>query len=167
MGHSINGGPLGPLSWVFILLAGTLAWDLVETARPSRILLGCIAGALFFSVAGWALRAPWPEVKVFWPFSQYGMTAPYTLYSTGLCFLTVLAFYLFCDLCKIRFPYLTVLGYNPLVLYLLQALLVLLADLTVPETAPWPVALGTFLTVCLSCFGVAFWLFRTGRIIKV
>ena len=167
MEHSINGGPLGPLSWAFVLLAGTVAWDLVATARPQRILTGCIAGTVFFSAAGWMLRSPWPGVKSFWPFSQYGMTAPYPLYATGLCFLTILVFFIACDQYKLRFPQLTVLGYNPLVIYILQAVLVLAASLTIPEYAPWPVALVTLLVVYSCCYGLAFGLFRTGRIITV
>jgi predicted acyltransferase len=167
MGHSINGGPLGPLSWAFILLAGTVAWDLVATARPQRIIRGCLAGTLLFSAAGWALRAPWPGLKPLWPFTQYGMTAPYPLYAAGLCFLTVLVFYLACDQYKLRFPHLSVLGYNPLVIYILQALLVLVAGMTVPDSAPWPVALGTFITVYACCYGVAFGLFRGGRSIRL
>ena len=167
MSHSINGGPLGPLSWAFILLAGTVAWDLVATARPSRIMLGCLAGTLVFSAAGWALRAAWPGLKPLWPFSQYGMTAPYPLYATGLCFLTVLVFYLADTRYNASFPHLTVLGYNPLVIYILQAVLALISSLTVPKTAPWPIAFFTFMAVYAVCYWVAFRLFRAGRIIKV
>ncbi len=167
MTESINGGPLGPLSWAFILLAGTVAWDLVASARPSRIMVGCVAGALVFAAAGWALRAPWPGLKPFWPFTQYGMSAPYPVYSTGLCLLTVLAFYLLCDQGKLRLPHLTVLGHNPLAVYILQAVLALVTGVIVPQGAPWPAALGSFLAVYLVCYCVALWLFRTGRIIKL
>ena len=113
------------------------------------------------------LRAEWPGMKPFWPFSQYAMSAPYPLYATGLCFLAVLLFYLACDVGGLRFPHLTVLGFNPLVVYILQALLVLAAGMTVPKDAPPTIAFLTFVAVYLTCFGVAWRLYRAGKTVKI
>ena len=113
------------------------------------------------------LRAEWAGLKSFWPFSQYGMTAPYPLYATALCFLTVLGFYLFCEVFRLRAPLLTTLGKNPLVIYLLQAALVLAAKMVVSPAVGWIAAAGVFVGVLLLCYGLARYLEIKGRIIKI
>jgi predicted acyltransferase len=167
MANSIDGGPLGPLSWVFILLLGTIAWDLAAQNTPRRYLIALLLLSLLFIALGWTLKIEWTGLKPEWPFSQKGMSAPYTLYSTGLAFLALLAAHLLCDRLHLRLPLLTLLGMNPLVMYLLQALLGTLARELLPPNAPWHLALTAFLTVFTACYATAWLLHRRGILIKL
>lgn len=167
LGNSIDGGPLGPLSWVFILLLGTLVHDWLALADARRMLVRCVAWGVGLCALGWVMRMPWPGIKGEWPFTQTGMTIPYTLYSTGLAFLAFLAFYTVCEMLHWCLPHLSVLGRNPLVLYLLQAVLNAIGTHVLPANASVFTALGGFVVVYLMCYGVGLWLHRTGRIIKV
>lgn len=167
MTASFNGGPFGPLSWVFILLLGTVAYDLVAGGGSRRIAAGCLGWGIGLSVAGWVLRAPWPGVKPAWPFSQYGMSAPYPLYATGLCFLALLGFHWFCDVRGFQFPHLAVLGRNPLVMYLAHGVAIGIGLLLFPNDARWFVVLLGFALVYGLCYALALWMDRKGVIVKI
>lgn len=167
MAHSLNGGPLGPLSWGFILLMGTLAYDLIATRDRRRILIGCLAWGGGLSAVGWLLKIPWGPLKPEWPFSQYGMSAPYPLFATGLCFLTLLAFHRLCDVARWRVPHLTTLGKNPLALYLAHGVLLAMGLLILPDTASWPAIAGGFLAVYALLYGLARWLSLRGIVLKL
>jgi predicted acyltransferase len=165
VGNSFNGGPLGVFSWASILLLGTVAQDIASRGNPARTLLGWGVG---LCAAGWALRAAWPGLKAEWPFSQYWMTAPYVLYSTGLCFLTCLFFIWLCGRRGIELPHLTVLGRNPLVLYLVQyALINLSGTFIVGRDASVPMALLGFALFYMACYAVAWRLWKDGVVVKI
>lgn len=167
MRHSINGGPLGPLSWVFILLWGTVGWDMIDKQPRAKILTTFLIAAAALSAVGWLLRAEWPGLKDFWPFSQFGMSAPYPVYATGLCFASVAFFLLLNREGRFEVRPLTTLGKNPLVIYLLQAVLVGIADVYINPALSIPTALLLFGGVLGICYGVAWYLESTGRIIKI
>lgn len=165
--RSINGGPLGPLSWVFVLLMGTVAYDWVLDASKQRLIVRFFAAALLLSAAGWLLRAEWPGIKALWHFSQFGMSAPYPVYAAGLCFLTAGIFYLACEVIGVSVSPLTTLGKNPLVIYLVQAVLVVVAEFTLDHGMGIPGILFWFTIVLGICYGIAWYLERSGRIIKI
>lgn len=167
MGNTINGGPLGPLSWVFLLLWGTVAWDILALGRPVRGVLACLVAGATLLAAGWLLHMPWGAWKPLWPFSQYWMTAPYPVFSAGICFCTVAAFVLLCDVLKARLPMLTPLGRNPLFLYLLQALLVLLVSAAVPGGVSTALALAAWAAVYGTVYAAALALHRRGIVIRL
>jgi len=165
--ESINGGPLGPLSWAFILLMGTLAYDVMVRGSRSEIVRSCVAWGIALSMAGWSLKMPWTGIKPEWPFTQYGMSAPYPLYAAGLCFLALLMFHVLCDVHRVRVPHLTVLGENPLALYLLQGALILPGHSILPANAP-PYAIASgFAVVYTICYAFALILHRKGIIFKL
>jgi predicted acyltransferase len=167
MANSINGGPLGPLSWVFLLLWGSIAWDIAAPGRLSRSLPGCVALAALFLTSGWLLHVPLGEFKPLWPFSQPWMTSPYTVFSAGLCFATVALFMLWCDIAQWRLPHLTALGRNPLFLYLLQALLVIVLRLSIPRDLPlWGIAI-LWAAVYTVVYGLARHFYRRGIVVKL
>lgn len=168
MKNSIDGGPLGIMSWAPILLFGTIAYDLIATRDNRKILYGCLAWGIVLSVLGWALKLPWGEFKAEWPFTQRGMTIPYPLYSTGLCFLMYLPFYWICDVKNWRFPILTILGMNPLVIYTVQyALLELYDTFIVPEDSGVVLALLGFTALMGACYAVAWRLYKDNVVIKL
>lgn len=168
MGNSFNGGPLGILSWAGILLFGTVAWDIFAAGPAQRPLRKLLLWALALCLAGWALKVEWPGIKAEWPFSQYWMTAPYSLYSTGLSFLACAFFLWFCDRRGWKFPHLTVLGRNPLVLYLIQYVLIgLHGAFLAQRDAPVFMALLSFAAFYMVCYAVARRLYVDGIIIKL
>lgn len=167
MAHSYDGGPLGPLSWVFCLLLGTVAYDILATRNAKRIVLGCLAWGIGLCIVGWALRAEWPGVKAFWPFSQTGMTSPYATYATGLAFLTYLLFYLLSDVWGKQIPTLTVVGMNPLVMYILHGAYCSIHGTIVPKESGVALAVMAFCGLYLMCYVVARYLYRNGMIVKI
>lgn len=168
MPKSIDGGPLGPLSWATILLFGTIAYDIIADGDRSRMVWKCVAWGLVLCVAGWLLRIEWPGLKAEWPFTQRGMTAPYPLYSTGLCFLMYLPFYYVCDVKGWKIPHLSALGVNPLVVYIVQqALGEMHGAFIVAEDSGIAMACVGFAAFYLSCYAVAWRLHRDRIVIKL
>lgn len=167
MTRSIDGGPLGPLSWVFMLLMGTLAADWVRAGKVAALLRNCLLWGVGLVILGLGLRAPWGDFKAFWYFSQKAMSAPYTLYSTGLSFLTLPVFYVLCERFKITFPTLTVMGKNALVLYILHNVVTDSNISLFPGDATFGRALLGYAGLYFICWSVARKLDRDGVIIKL
>ena len=165
--YSLNGGPLGPLSWAFILLMGTVCYDILASHDTPRIATGCLLWGAGLSLAGWLLKAEWPGIKEAWPFSQYGMSAPYPFFATGLAFLTFLGFHCLCDVARRQLPHLTVLGENPLVLYLTQAALIAASALILKNDAPLSLAALGFACTYGACYALAKWLHAHRVIVKI
>jgi len=167
MGNSINGGPLGILSWAFILLFGTLAMDLVQTGDSRKLIRGCVVWGVALSAAGLLLHVPWGTFKPEWTFSQRGMSSPYPLLSAGLSFLTFLAFHLLCERGNLRIPQLTVLGENPLVMYILQAFLIASFHEFLARDGAALYAVGWFVVLYGCCYAVAHYMHRNRIIVKI
>jgi len=167
MANSLNGGPLGPLSWASILLAGSVAYDMIAAGTRREIVLACLGWGLGLAALGFILKAEWPGIKPAWPFSQYGMTAPYPLYATGLAFLTYLAFYLICDVAGWRLPHLTVLGENPLALYAVHGILIAIGLLILKDSAPVPAIVAGTIVLYLCCYALARWLHHKKIFFKI
>jgi len=165
--NSINGGPLGPLAWCFILMNGTLAWEVMRGGDGRRIVAACLTMGALLVVAGYALSLPWVEMKEAWPLSQYYMTAPYPLVSTGLCWWALLLFHGVCDRAGVRIPGLALLGRNPLVLYLIQLVLVGIMQATVSGGAGWPVIIACFFGIYAVCHAAAWVMDRREIIVKL
>ncbi len=167
MAKSIDGGPLGPLSWAFILLMGTLAYDLLVTADARKIITWALALGVGLFVAGWILKVEWPGVKEVWPYSQKGMTAPYPISSTGLCFLTFAAFYYLCDVRGLLLPHLSVLGKNALVIYIVQQALLDLHEGFISHESGVLMTLAGFVAFYFMCYAVAWRLHKDNIIIRL
>lgn len=132
-GTSLNGGPLGPLSWVMMLLFGTIASDMLRGMRERMFIASSLAWGVGLCALAYALHVPWPGTKEAWPFSAQYMTAPLPLWATGLCFLQMLAFYVLCDKLRLTIPTFTAVGMNPLVIYIAQCLLLDVAEDFAPD----------------------------------
>lgn len=167
MAQSFDGGPLGPLSWVFMLLMGAVAYDILDTRDARRIAISFIVWGLLLSALGWLARMEFLGVKSYWPFSQRAMTAPYALYSTGIAFLTYLPFYALGDVFGKRIPALTELGTNALVMYILQFAVFEIHGTIVSPDAGAVAAFATFCAVFTICYLIARYLYRNGYIVKV
>lgn len=165
---NINGGPIGHWSWALMLLFGTIAYDLIVTRNAVKIIGGSLAWGTALCVIGLLLRAEWPGIKAAWPFSKYWMTAPFAFWASGLCFFTFLAFYILCEMLRLRIPHLTVLGQNPLVIYILQYLIMDSSSRFFPEDT-WflPGVFAGFTAYYGLCYGTAYFLHRKNIIIRL
>lgn len=165
--NSIDGGPLGIFSWAFILLMGTLVMDWLRAGPQGRVVERCLAWGLVLVAVGWLLKWPWGDFKAHWPFSQKGMDAPYALYSTGIAFLNFVPFYLLADRLNVRLPHLTVLGSNPLVLYIVQGIICGTFHAYIDSDLPLFTAIVTYIAAYAICYAVASALYRRGWFVKV
>ena len=165
--RSMNGGPLGPLPSAFILLFGTIGYDLLASGDRGRIFKWSLIWAVLLIVAAfvcWQLlpkeALTKPELGTQWTFAKRWSLPPFACLSTGIAFLTFLFFYWLNDLRRIEIPTLTVLGMNPLVIYVLQYSLLAINDGYMPEDSgalPSLLGLAVFYFVC---FAVAWRLWR-------
>jgi predicted acyltransferase len=168
MAHSIDGGPLGPLSWAMILLFGTIAYDLLATQSGHAMSLSFTALGVLLCAAGLVMHTEWPGLKTEWDFSQKAMTMPYPLFATGLCFLMYLPFYYLCEVRRIELPHLAALGMNALAIYCLhQVMLVLYRSLLLDHHAPAWKALLHFAVFYGICYGAAWWMRRRNFTLKI
>ncbi len=166
-GAALNGGPLGPLSWCMMLLFGTVAYDLLAAGNQRKFLTGCLGWGTALCAAGYLLHLEWPGVKAVWPFSAYYMTAPFPLWATGLCFFHLVGFYLLCDKLHLRIPTLTAVGMNPLFLYILQFLVLEVAESFRPEKLSLAAGIAGFAMFYGLFAGLAYYLYRRRIFIKL
>ncbi len=164
---TLNGGPLGPLSWVMMLLFGSVAYDVMAERNEKKFMLSCLGWGIGLCAAGYVLHMEWPGVKEAWPFSARYMTAPFPLWATGLCFLQLLAFYIICDKLHLKLPTFTSVGMNPLVIYIAQSLFLDVADDFAPETLSLAAGLAGFAVFWGIFAGVAYYMQRRRIFIKL
>ncbi len=164
---AVDGGPLGPLSWAFSLLLGTVAYDLLATKDLRRIVVHSLAWGAGLIVLGMALKAQWGGAKAEWMYSQRAMTAPYTLFYTGVCFLTFLLFYIVCDVANLRVPTLAVVGMNPLTIYIVQQVLQDIHGSFIPDNSPIHMALFAFVLFYTACYAVGRRLYDDNIVIRL
>jgi len=165
MAHSIDGGPLGPISWASILIFGTVQMDyLLENERKAFIQKSLLLGLLLL-VLGYGLSFVKPYEL--WEFSQRSMTMAYPVFASGLSVLTFLGFYWVADMKKVEIPHLRTLGWNPLVIYILQQVLIIMYGDYLPKTALLWQALTGFVLIYSICYLVARYLAKNQVIIKI
>ena len=165
MNHSIDGGPLGVLSWASILLFGSLLMDDFSSLNPESFIKRSLTYAVILMAAGFGLSLL--EPAPLWQFSQRSMTISYPLFATGLCYALFIAFYWMADLKKIEIPHLTILGMNSLVLYLVQNVIIELRGDLLNRNAPLWQALSWGIMVYLICFVVARYMVRNKLFVKI
>ena len=161
---SLNGGPLAALSWGFVLIVGTVAWDMVRSGTADRMMRVFLACSAAFMVGGWLLSLPWPGIKEAWAFTRYGMSAPLPVYATGVAFAVYNLFYMSCERHGVSFPMLTPIGRNPLLMYACIGLFAGGTHLAVArwgEPAPLHAAL-TYVVYASILYGFAVLLDRRG-----
>lgn len=167
VGTNINGGPIGHWSWLMMLMCGTIAYDIMATKDTKKIVVGCLAWGVGLCLAGWILRAEWGGTKEFWAFSKNWMTSPYALWATGLCFLHLLAFYVINDLIGFEIPHLTVLGLNPLFIYILQWCIMETGHRFVPREPNLAFLWIGFVVFYGVCYGIAYYMYKKNIFVKL
>lgn len=165
MKNSIDGGPLGILSWASILLFGTVLMDDLFSESPSRFIKKTIIGGAILMIIGYVISRL--EPSELWQFSQRSMTMAYPIFASGLSFMVFTAFFWLADQKKIMIPHLTLLGMNPLLIYIVQQIVIAFYGGILPKQAPLWQALAGFVGVYLICFVIARYFDRNKWIVKI
>jgi predicted acyltransferase len=165
MANSIDGGPLGPISWAAILVIGTLQMDyLMECTKKEFIRKSLILGIPLMAIG---LAMSYLQPMEYWEFSQRSMAISYPIFSAGLSVLTFLGFYIVADVWKWNIPHMAILGMNPLVIYIIQLIGNDFYGDFLPGAVPWWQALLGFSIFYGVCFAIAHYLYRNKYIIKL
>ena len=165
MPNSIDGGPLGPISWASILVFGTIQMDYLRECQPNDFIRKSLILGITLLIVGLGLSYLHP--KEIWEFSQRSMTIAYPIFASGLSVLTYLVFYMAADRWKWKIPHMATLGINPLVIYVLQQVLIHFFGGYYPgDAAFWQASLG-FVVIYGMCYLVARYLERNKLIIKL
>ncbi len=168
-GHSLNGGPLAALSWGALAAWGAVIQDWRIAYTPRAFTLRLLAVSLSLCAAGWLLSLPWPGLKEAWPFTRYGMTAPYPLAAGGFAALLYLCFYWHGDRWGKRLPLATPMGANPLLMYAIMGLFIGGSKLAIRVWGEpgFYTALGSYIVICLICYSAASALHRRNIILRI
>lgn len=165
MSNSIDGGPLGPISWASILVFGTVQMDYLEKYTGRKFIAKSLILGLPLMILGLGLSYLAP--MEIWEFSQRSMTVAYPLFASGLSILTYAFFYQIADVWKMNIPHLKTLGYNPLIIYILQHVLIAFYGGYLPSTALLWEAIVGFIIIYGICYLVARYMNRNKLIVKI
>ncbi len=165
MPNSIDGGPLGPISWASILVFGTIQMDYLKEYSTGEFVKKSMIIGVPLMILGTGLSFIQP--KEIWEFSQRSMTIAYPIMASGLSIVTFALFYLVADIWKWKIPHLALIGMNPLVIYILQQVLIAFYGDALAKIAPWWQALLGFSMIYGICYLIARYLHRSGYIIKL
>lgn len=165
MPNSIDGGPLGPISWAAILVFGTIQMDYLKECSPQEFIRRSLILGSILIIVGTGLSFLQP--KEYWEFSQRSMTIAYPIMSSGLSIVTFAAFFIVADVWKWKIPHMAILGMNPLAIYILQQVLIEFYGDALPRTALWWQACLGFVVIYGICYLIARYLHRNGYFIKL
>jgi predicted acyltransferase len=165
MQHSIDGGPLGPISWASILFFGTVLMDDLMKTTPSTFMKRSLIMGFILTLLGLGLSYLQPESL--WQFSQRSMTMAYPILASGLSFIVFVFFYWLNDLRKIELPHLTMLGMNPLIIYIVQAILMNFYGGFLSKKSELWQALTGFIVIYFLCYIVARYMAKNKIVIKI
>jgi predicted acyltransferase len=165
MQKSIDGGPLGIISWASILFFGTVLMDDLRNASPGVFVKRSLIAGFILMAVGFGLSLLQPASL--WQFSQRSMTMSYPIFASGLSFVTFVLFYWLADIKKIQIPHLTILGMNPLVIYIVQQVLLEFHGDLLSKTAPLWQALCGFVIIYLLCYIVARYMAKNKLVVKI
>ncbi len=154
------GGPWGTFSLSFlVILASSLGQVLKEATARRRIL---VAGATAAILCAAGL------LSLIWiPFSKHLLSLSYILFTGGVAAALLAVLVSVTEVVHLRVPLLGSLGRNPLLLYMLHAVLGVLLLLVVPGTSNALAAWLSTLLVLAVCCAVAVVLDRRGWYVKL
>lgn len=165
MPNSIDGGPLGPISWASILVFGTIQMDYLKENPPQIFIIKSMKLGIPLMVLGLGLSYLQP--MEYWEFSQRSMAVAYPIFASGLSMLTYATFYWLADVRKWKIPHMAILGMNPLAIYILQQVLISFYGDFLPKSAEWWQALLGFSIIYGICYLIARYLYRNKYFIKL
>lgn len=165
MRYSIDGGPIGILSWASILFFGTVLMDDLEKLTGREFIKRSLIGGFILMIIGYILSLLNPQEL--WQFSQRSMTMAYPLLAAGMSFIVFVFFYWLNDIKKLEIPHLTLLGMNPLILYILQNVLIAYHGEYLNKNSPVWLAICGFMVICFICYVVARYMHINKLVIKI
>jgi predicted acyltransferase len=165
MEHSIDGGPLGVISWASILFFGTVLLDDLQDQSSTVFMRRSLITGAILTITGYCLSLLNPQDL--WQFSQRSMTMAYPILASGLSFIVFVLFYWLADIKKIEIPHLTILGMNPLVMYILQNVVIDFDGNFLKQDSPVWIAVCGFIVIYLICYIVARYMYRNKILIKI
>lgn len=144
--RSLDGGPLGPLSWVFPMLFGTLMPDILKQ-RASKVAWMCLCWGVGLFLFGYLL-------SFHWQYSQRMMTCSYSIAATGISFLIYLALYFIADILDRPLPHLSTFGKNSMASYIVLNILII-PQMFFAKDIPAVLVTELLLATYLACYAVA------------
>ncbi len=115
-----HGGPVGSISWAGIVIVSSVLGDYLRGRTPVQILKTVALFAVSLIAAGLFM---WHVLG--WPVSKHQVSGSYSILTTGIsaaCFFMMVRV---TDIRKWRWPFVAMLGRNPLVIFLLQLVLLI------------------------------------------
>ena len=159
-GHSVDGGPLGFLSWTVPLMAGTLACDAMQRLRTLPSMAVNVAAGISLMVSGYLLSCAgrfashihgtlgdvplWaappfvpPNGPIdMWTMNQQAGSVSYLVFAAGFALCILVLWQLLSDIGPLRIPALRTFGQNALAAYLVHFPVAALLWLAIPNG--WP-----------------------------
>jgi predicted acyltransferase len=140
------GGPWGTFSLSFFALCASALGELTRESSPRVRLLSSVAMAAVLGVAGIVASR-------FFPFSKHLLSLSYILFTCGVSSALLALFVVYRDIMRLPLPFVGSLGRNPLLLYMLHAVLGVAALAIFTENASgwtaWAASIGV-LALCVA-----------------
>ena len=154
------GGPWGTFSLSFFVIVASALGQVLKEATAARRILVAGSAAAILCVAG--------LLSLIWiPFSKHLLSLSYILFTCGIAAALLVLLVTATEVAHLRVPLLGSLGRNPLLLYMLHAVLGVLLLLVVPVGADAVVAWLSTLAVLVVCSVIAVVLDRRGWLVKL
>ena len=143
-------GPWGTFSLSFIVIASSVLGEMLQTASARRRAVTCAAAAGILAGAGLLSL-------LLAPFSKHLLSLSYVLFTTGVACALLALLVVVNENWKATIPVAGMVGRNPLLLYMLHAVLGAFIVMAVTATASALIAWASILLVLCICVTVA-WL---------
>ena len=150
------GGPWGTFSLSFIVIVASALGELLQTATARRRIEIASTAAGILAAAG--LLA-----LLYTPFSKHLLSLSYILFTTGVASALLALLVVASEIGKVTLPVIGPIGRNPLVLYMLHAVLGVVLHSIIADSVSAPLAWLFTLLILALCFGAA-WLLDARKI---
>lgn len=154
------GGPVAVTAWSFPVLVAASLGNWLKERSFSKKMYQALA-------AGWLLTFAGLLVSFLIPFNKHRVSLSYIIFTTGLSLLLFLVFFVVSDIWKFKVPVFTVLGKNPLVVYMTSGILTLGLNAVTPLEASFGLLLVESLLILAINYGLAVWLEKQGIALRV
>ena len=142
------GGPFATLSWSFTLITASVlgGWMKGKESRQVKGIL--IPIGVIVTLSGLLL-------SIIFPLNKHLVSSSYIIFSLGISLLIFIILYILMDIHGVRIRYLESLGKNPLVLYIIGSVLVVLQNAIIKSTIPLIFPLLSTLVILIICIVLA------------
>ncbi len=154
------GGPLATFAWIFpVLVAASCSPNPRRGFYPREMAQLFLTG-LGLTFLGLALSS-------LIPLNKHKVSISYIMFTTGLSLVVFLGSYILIDIWKIKIPVFTMLGKNPLFVYMVSGVLSLCLNSTTPQDASLALLAVESLVILMISYFLAAWLHRQRIILRI